>query len=87
MLIKDRFVKEQLAGEAVITPILKSSPDGRGRGTRARSDHEEEAQLTRRGPPGRVLGKQWDKSIKALDVQFAVTQASPVANLFVLSQL
>lgn len=43
---------EQLAREVVITLILKSSPDDRK--GRARSDHEEEAQLTRRGPPGCV---------------------------------
>lgn len=52
----------------MITLILKSSPDDRGKGTRARSDHEERAQLTRRGPPALVLGTKWDESIKALDV-------------------
>lgn len=68
----------------MITLILKSSPGDRGKGeTRVRSEHEEGAQLTRRGPPDLVLGTKWDESIKALDVQIhCVTQTGLIAELF-----
>lgn len=51
----------------MITLMFKSSPDDGGKETHVRSEHEG-AKLTRRGPPGPVLGTKWDESIKALEV-------------------